>query len=539
MWASLKEPLAKAEKVAGYFSTLKQIYEIHQAILQFFDIAEYESPELSAINALSLKLDQIESNLIWYINAIDSADHVSAIMGDLRAARQQLQQSMADPNNQALKFTTASSAFVLSSEHVTVLEDDHHFLRKYRPLSQDIVNVIPPSDLEAANPISIAEDPAGQWAYDWRAQLPRMVAGIVARVAILAAADPGFALSTVRDEIDAHNAALASHYFKMYAGVKCNYKDTLYQPGSFPDSGFVTVMCVDIHSQQLFKLNLPHGDINYDRLSCRMCTPSGGGGAICVDNPSCLAAVEAEWAAYWDNVTRTLWELHVQLLQRMPFYEIRALMNTLYTYTHPAPDLTEMQHRVQLMAAGDLCLDVQWGNSASGTPVWMWPCTASIAQRWRYDRVTENIVNTTMNKCLDVAADVQTLPQIVPLADRLRPFVNDCNGSASQRWSYDTNQNVLYSGANGTTVLRTAGAQQELPYLDWKDETPGSWWGFGGDRPYWRADTVNPCASQAPISRNVDVCADEICNVDPYCCDTYWDGICVSEVGSVCGQSCP
>ena len=35
-------------------------------------------------------------------------------------------------------------------------------------------------------------------------------------------------------------------------------------------------------------------------------------------------------------------------------------------------------------------------------------------------------------------------------------------------------------------------------------------------------------------------CSTSICAVDPYCCDTAWDSICVSEVVTYCaGYSCP
>jgi hypothetical protein len=35
-----------------------------------------------------------------------------------------------------------------------------------------------------------------------------------------------------------------------------------------------------------------------------------------------------------------------------------------------------------------------------------------------------------------------------------------------------------------------------------------------------------------------DACIGWICNVDSYCCDVAWDGICVGEVGSVCQRRC-
>jgi hypothetical protein len=33
-------------------------------------------------------------------------------------------------------------------------------------------------------------------------------------------------------------------------------------------------------------------------------------------------------------------------------------------------------------------------------------------------------------------------------------------------------------------------------------------------------------------------CVSSICAVDPFCCSTAWDGICVAEVESVCGNNC-
>ena len=37
---------------------------------------------------------------------------------------------------------------------------------------------------------------------------------------------------------------------------------------------------------------------------------------------------------------------------------------------------------------------------------------------------------------------------------------------------------------------------------------------------------------------NTDACVTAICAEDPFCCEEAWDGQCVSEVTSICGQSC-
>jgi hypothetical protein len=46
------------------------------------------------------------------------------------------------------------------------------------------------------------------------------------------------------------------------------------------------------------------------------------------------------------------------------------------------------------------------------------------------------------------------------------------------------------------------------------------------------------CSSGVRLTSTCDPCASQICAADPYCCTTKWDSICVGEVASVCGQSC-
>jgi len=46
------------------------------------------------------------------------------------------------------------------------------------------------------------------------------------------------------------------------------------------------------------------------------------------------------------------------------------------------------------------------------------------------------------------------------------------------------------------------------------------------------------CASGVKLSSSCDACAGDICSYDSYCCNTKWDAQCVSEVSSICGESC-
>jgi len=46
------------------------------------------------------------------------------------------------------------------------------------------------------------------------------------------------------------------------------------------------------------------------------------------------------------------------------------------------------------------------------------------------------------------------------------------------------------------------------------------------------------CSTGSRLVSSCDPCATEICAADSYCCKHAWDNICVSEVSSVCGQTC-
>nr|HEX4314137.1 S53 family peptidase [Kofleriaceae bacterium] len=46
------------------------------------------------------------------------------------------------------------------------------------------------------------------------------------------------------------------------------------------------------------------------------------------------------------------------------------------------------------------------------------------------------------------------------------------------------------------------------------------------------------CSQGKKLTKTCDSCAADICSEDSYCCSTKWDSQCVSEVGSICGESC-
>ncbi len=46
------------------------------------------------------------------------------------------------------------------------------------------------------------------------------------------------------------------------------------------------------------------------------------------------------------------------------------------------------------------------------------------------------------------------------------------------------------------------------------------------------------CNPGGPLASSMDPCVANICAADSYCCNNWWDGICVHEVESICGRSC-
>src|SRR5262249_38335709 len=61
---------------------------------------------------------------------------------------------------------------------------------------------------------------------------------------------------------------------------------------------------------------------------------------------------------------------------------------------------------------------------------------------------------------------------------------------------------------------------------------------------YWSEIRKTPgshgiCNAGNPMSGSTaDWCVSRICQADSYCCQYYWDSICVGEVTSICGESC-
>ncbi|MGZ3407065.1 MAG: hypothetical protein ACXVAN_11520, partial [Polyangia bacterium] len=47
------------------------------------------------------------------------------------------------------------------------------------------------------------------------------------------------------------------------------------------------------------------------------------------------------------------------------------------------------------------------------------------------------------------------------------------------------------------------------------------------------------CKTGVKLKKSCDACVGSICTSDSYCCNNKWDSLCVAEVGSICGETCP
>lgn len=71
------------------------------------------------------------------------------------------------------------------------------------------------------------------------------------------------------------------------------------------------------------------------------------------------------------------------------------------------------------------CLDIQWGGTAAGTPIWYYSCNFGVAQKWQI-LPSGALLNPNSGKCLGTANGSS--------ADGTTLVLADCDGSASQRW---------------------------------------------------------------------------------------------------------
>jgi Ricin-type beta-trefoil lectin domain len=306
--------------------------------------------------------------------------------------------------------------------------------------------------------------------YDWRLPVPALMQLIGLRLQVIAALDPNFLWDGVfHDELMGYRTTLISHFMTMILGIRCNVlaNSILITDPNHEVDGYWDAACADINTGVNNVQSVTHTGWPIDPYACQTCYGTETG-TYCSTDSDCEANRQADYAAwYQDNVQAAQDAALRNVLQMMPLFQMQAMSDALYALANPAPDLTESLGRIP--AAGDqgMCLDVINGDPTSGTPVWLYWCTGSVAQQWSYDRKAKTVTNTAFNKCLEVKPISLSILGIPFVFDDTRPqtaaIIDDCISPPPprQQWSYDPQLGTL-RGGDGTVLTIQGGSVQPM-----------------------------------------------------------------------------
>jgi hypothetical protein len=125
----------------------------------------------------------------------------------------------------------------------------------------------------------------------------------------------------------------------------------------------------------------------------------------------------------------------------MSVFEVQSMIDSLYRFTHPTPDLSAAFHRIPLVASSGLCLQADSGSRAA--LLHLGNCDGRAEQQFFYDRDSQTIRSDAFGWCLGVEGGY--------IDPGTRVITWDCDGTDSQRWSYDPQYGVL-SNALGNVL---------------------------------------------------------------------------------------
>jgi hypothetical protein len=133
------------------------------------------------------------------------------------------------------------------------------------------------------------------------------------------------------------------------------------------------------------------------------------------------------------------------------------------SFRHVVPsglDLTEKAQRIPVYRAPTLCLDAL-GYTARA-PVQLSDCDYrwyATSQKWVYDRQRGTIVNGASGKCLDV--------QWASTTPGTPVWLWDCNGTDAQRWTYDPKTHVLQNALGTVLDIQWGNLEKGTPVWTW------------------------------------------------------------------------
>src|SRR6266545_1291876 len=109
----------------------------------------------------------------------------------------------------------------------------------------------------------------------------------------------------------------------------------------------------------------------------------------------------------------------------------------------------------RIVGYGGKCVDVAGANTANGTPIQLWDCNGTAAQRWT---IGSDGTIRALGKCLDVSGGRTANGTVVQLWD--------CNGTGAQQWRLTATSDIVNPQANkcldATGVSSTNGTRLQI-----------------------------------------------------------------------------
>jgi hypothetical protein len=274
--------------------------------------------------------------------------------------------------------------------------------------------------------------------YDWRLGIPAMLQSISDRLLVIADLDPNFAIDgSYNSELKTYRDKLIEHYNRMLNGVRC---DVPIPAGS--RFSYIWYPCADIHtglSTRAFR-------------SKETCNSYYVYGLFWTDP---LLDTETLCGAVSEDDQEVFADLRREVIRRMPLYEMKSVIDTLFLYMHPMGDLTERLQRIPSFATPSLCLTAN--GDTNGARLQLFPC-GILLQHWVYDRQSGVISNPDIGKCLEISYQVHASGQNFPVS------ISDCFGDDWQKWTYDPETYVLLSAMGPVLTIKEG----------WPADIPGS-----------------------------------------------------------------
>jgi Ricin-type beta-trefoil lectin domain len=315
--------------------------------------------------------------------------------------------------------------------------------------------------------------------FDWRLGAPLTLHAITARLLVMGHLNPNFLFDHSYDtEISTILNGLTGYYQAMSNGLTCAMKEYVYagvfDGGWHATSDACALVCADI--------NTGLASISSFTPSSASDTSTLGTACSSVQN-----SLSGQYFSTWNSTVQ-------QVRGQMPFFEIRSMMDILYRILNPSADLTDVAQRIPSVAGPGLCIDTDQGASGDGTNLVLQPCAPGTpSQYWNYDRITGQIVNPFLGKCIDERWSV-SFGQPIGIWDCDVPHASANGGPAdeinnlAQKWTYDSQSHKLRN-ALGTVMEAGSTVAGSLVYTDVYGETGFATisraWDVG---PQWVAD---------------------------------------------------